>query len=132
MQSSSILNIIFANCGVVVLTVLIIVAVLIPASSKSRISTGALVGIILGSIACAVTLSAIVTLLILRMKLKDHPVVSKRRRRKFLIMSQQVYCYFAPSLVSSVLWSLDPLFLLVLYLRCWNVQNYVVLILWIY
>ncbi|XP_015949211.1 probable LRR receptor-like serine/threonine-protein kinase At1g06840 [Arachis duranensis] len=53
--------------------------VVIPKSSNSKISTGALAGIILGSIACAVTLSAIVTLLILRVKLKDHPVVSKRR-----------------------------------------------------
>ncbi|PNY01744.1 LRR receptor-like kinase resistance protein [Trifolium pratense] len=49
-------------------------------SSKSGISTGAIVGIVLGAIACAVTLSAIVTLLILRTKLKDYRAVSKRRR----------------------------------------------------
>ncbi|KAK7290326.1 hypothetical protein RIF29_04655 [Crotalaria pallida] len=49
--------------------------------SSSEISKGALAGIILGSIACAVTLSAIVTLLILRVKLKDHHhAVSKQRR----------------------------------------------------
>ncbi|KAI5408283.1 hypothetical protein KIW84_054202 [Lathyrus oleraceus] len=48
-------------------------------SSKSGISTGAIVGIVLGAIACAVTLSAIVTLLILRTKLKDYRAVSKRR-----------------------------------------------------
>lgn len=48
-------------------------------SSKSGISTGAIVGIVLGAIACAVTLSAIVTLLILRTKLKDYHAVSKRR-----------------------------------------------------
>ncbi|XP_061367911.1 probable LRR receptor-like serine/threonine-protein kinase At1g06840 [Gastrolobium bilobum] len=48
-------------------------------SSKSGISTGALVGIILGSVACAVTLSAIVTLLILRTQLRDHRALSKRR-----------------------------------------------------
>ncbi|KAJ1422960.1 Serine/threonine-protein kinase, active site [Sesbania bispinosa] len=51
----------------------------ITTSSKSGISTGALVGIILGSIACAVTLSAIVTLLILRIQLRKHHAVSKRR-----------------------------------------------------
>lgn len=49
-------------------------------SSKSGISTGALIGIVIGAIACAVTLSAIVTILILRIKLKDHHAVSKRRR----------------------------------------------------
>ncbi|KAK7302024.1 hypothetical protein RJT34_12903 [Clitoria ternatea] len=48
-------------------------------SRKSEISTGALVGIILGSIACAVALSAIVTILIVRMKLKGYHAVSKRR-----------------------------------------------------
>jgi orotate phosphoribosyltransferase len=63
-------------------------------SSKSGISTGAIVGIVLGAIACAVTLSAIVTLLILRTKLKDYRAVSKRRRGEFLITNQQVYCYF--------------------------------------
>ncbi|CAI8597074.1 unnamed protein product [Vicia faba] len=49
-------------------------------SSKSGISTGAIVGIVLGAIACAVTLSAIVTLLILRTKLKDYRAVSNKRR----------------------------------------------------
>lgn len=48
-------------------------------SSKSGISTGALVGIVIGAIACAVTLSAIVTILILRVKLKDYHSISKRR-----------------------------------------------------
>lgn len=74
---------------------LIIVAVTVT-SSKSGISTGAIVGIVLGAIACAVTLSAIVTLLILRTKLKDYRAVSKRRHGEFLIMNQQVYCYFVP------------------------------------
>ncbi|KAK7333100.1 hypothetical protein VNO80_29863 [Phaseolus coccineus] len=48
--------------------------------SNSRIRTGALVGIIVGAIACAVTLSAIVTLLILRIKLRGYHTVSKRRQ----------------------------------------------------
>ncbi|RDX99607.1 putative LRR receptor-like serine/threonine-protein kinase, partial [Mucuna pruriens] len=48
-------------------------------SKRSRITTGALVGIIIGAIACAVTLSAIVTILIVRIKLRDYHAVSKRR-----------------------------------------------------
>ncbi|QCD77929.1 protein brassinosteroid insensitive 1 [Vigna unguiculata] len=48
--------------------------------SKSGISTGALVGIVVGAIACAVTLSAIVTLLILRIKMRGYHTVSKRRQ----------------------------------------------------
>ncbi|KAL2333094.1 hypothetical protein Fmac_014307 [Flemingia macrophylla] len=48
--------------------------------SKSGISTGALVGIVIGAIACAVILSAIVTILILRVKFKDYHAISKRRR----------------------------------------------------
>ncbi|CAL0301367.1 unnamed protein product [Lupinus luteus] len=47
--------------------------------SGSGISKGALAGIVVAAIACAVTLSAVVTLLILRVKLKDHRAVSKRR-----------------------------------------------------
>lgn len=86
----------------IVLILLIVVAVIGP-SSKSGISTGALVGIILGSIACAVSLSAIVTLLILRTKLRSHRAISKRRHGEFIIMNQQIYCYFALSLVSSTL-----------------------------
>ncbi|KAF7816252.1 putative LRR receptor-like serine/threonine-protein kinase [Senna tora] len=50
----------------------------IVSSSSSGISTGALVGIVLGAIACAVTLSAIVTLLILRMRMRNYRVISKR------------------------------------------------------
>lgn len=75
---------------------LVIVAVT-ATSSKSGISTGAIVGIVLGAIACAVTLSAIVTLLLLRTKFKDYRAVSnKRRHGEFLIMNEQVYCYFVP------------------------------------
>ncbi|XP_039013523.1 probable LRR receptor-like serine/threonine-protein kinase At1g06840 isoform X2 [Hibiscus syriacus] len=49
-------------------------------TSKSGISTGALIGIVLGGIAVAVTLSAVVTLLILRVRLRNYRVVSKRRQ----------------------------------------------------
>ncbi|KAL9316446.1 hypothetical protein ACSQ67_017447 [Phaseolus vulgaris] len=48
-------------------------------SSSSGISKGALAGIILGAIACAVTLSAIVSILILRIRLRDYRALSKRR-----------------------------------------------------
>ncbi|XP_059429377.1 probable LRR receptor-like serine/threonine-protein kinase At1g06840 [Corylus avellana] len=49
-------------------------------SPGSTLSKGALAGIILGTIAGAVTLSAIVSLLILRKHTKKHHAVSKRRR----------------------------------------------------
>ncbi|KAL4299602.1 hypothetical protein HN51_050306 [Arachis hypogaea] len=48
-------------------------------SSGSGLSKGALAGIILGSIAVAVTLSAIVSLLILRIRLRDYRILSKRQ-----------------------------------------------------
>lgn len=51
----------------------------IPPSSTSGISKGALAGIVLGAVAGAVTLSAIVSLLILRMRLRKHHVISKKR-----------------------------------------------------
>ncbi|XVF46108.1 hypothetical protein PTKIN_Ptkin03bG0000300 [Pterospermum kingtungense] len=47
---------------------------------KSGISTGALIGIVLGGIAVAVTLSAVVTLFILRVRLRNYRLVSKRRQ----------------------------------------------------
>ncbi|XWS71957.1 hypothetical protein CRYUN_Cryun03dG0183200 [Craigia yunnanensis] len=49
-------------------------------TSTSGISRGALIGIVLGGIAVAVTLSAVVTLLILRVRLRNYRVVSKRRQ----------------------------------------------------
>ncbi|RDY08683.1 putative LRR receptor-like serine/threonine-protein kinase, partial [Mucuna pruriens] len=50
----------------------------ISSSPSSGISKGALAGIILGTIACAVTLSAIVSILILRIRLRDYPALSRR------------------------------------------------------
>lgn len=76
-----------------VLILLIIIVAVTATSSKSGISTGAIVGIVLGTIAFAVTLSAIVTLLILRTKLRDYRVVSKGRHGEFLIMNHRVYCF---------------------------------------
>ena len=52
-------------------------------SQKSGISKGALVGIILGGIAAAATLSAIVSLLILRMRTRDRRAIAKRRRCEY-------------------------------------------------
>ncbi|CAN6696381.1 unnamed protein product [Malus baccata var. baccata] len=52
----------------------------VASSSKSGLGKGALAGIILGTIAGAVTLSAIVSFLILRKHLKDRHAISRRRR----------------------------------------------------
>jgi nitrate reductase gamma subunit len=54
-------------------------------SPRSTLSKGALAGIVLGTIAGAVTLSAVVTLLILRVHMKKHPTVSRRRRCEYLM-----------------------------------------------
>ncbi|KAJ1377997.1 Serine-threonine/tyrosine-protein kinase, catalytic domain [Sesbania bispinosa] len=51
---------------------------MIDTSSSSGISKGALAGIVLGAIAGSVTLSAIVTILILRLRFKDYRTLSKR------------------------------------------------------
>ncbi|XP_057442113.1 probable LRR receptor-like serine/threonine-protein kinase At1g06840 isoform X2 [Lotus japonicus] len=48
-------------------------------SSSSGISKGALAGIVLGAIACSVIVSSIVTILILRIRLKDNNTFSRRR-----------------------------------------------------
>lgn len=57
----------------------------VTSSKKSGLGKGALAGIILGTIAVAVTLSAIVSILILRKHLKDrHHTISRRRRCEYL------------------------------------------------
>ncbi|XP_027190783.1 probable LRR receptor-like serine/threonine-protein kinase At1g06840 isoform X2 [Cicer arietinum] len=56
------------------------------ASSNSGLSTGALVGIILGSVACALSLSAIFVLLILRIRMKHRDAVSKPRHSSKISM----------------------------------------------
>ncbi|XP_029124521.1 probable LRR receptor-like serine/threonine-protein kinase At1g06840 isoform X2 [Cajanus cajan] len=55
-------------------------------SPSSGISKGALAGIILGAIACAVTLSAIVSILILRIRLRDYRTLSKRRNASRILI----------------------------------------------
>eukprot|EP00258_Populus_trichocarpa_P031558 XP_024447577.1 probable LRR receptor-like serine/threonine-protein kinase At1g06840 isoform X2 [Populus trichocarpa] len=55
--------------------------VIVTSQKSNKISTGALVGIVLGAIAGAVTLSAVVSLLILRRRLRDYTAISKRRRQ---------------------------------------------------
>ncbi|KAL9342785.1 hypothetical protein Peur_066110 [Populus x canadensis] len=54
--------------------------VLFVTPQKSKISTGALVGVVLGAIAGAVTLSAVVSLLIVRKRSRDYRAISKRHR----------------------------------------------------
>ncbi|XP_061346769.1 probable LRR receptor-like serine/threonine-protein kinase At1g06840 isoform X2 [Gastrolobium bilobum] len=55
-------------------------------SPSSGISKGALAGIVLGAIAGAVTLSAIVSILILRIRLRDYRVLSRRRNASRISM----------------------------------------------
>lgn len=55
-------------------------------SRSSGISKGALAGIILGAIAIAVTLSAIVTLLIMRVQMRNYRAIPKRHHCEYLIM----------------------------------------------
>lgn len=54
-------------------------------SPSSGISKGALAGIVVGTIAGAVTLSVIVSLLILRVHMRKHHAVSKRRHGEYLM-----------------------------------------------
>ncbi|TKY56617.1 LRR receptor serine/threonine-protein kinase [Spatholobus suberectus] len=56
-------------------------------SPSLGISKGALAGIILGAIASAVTLSAIVSILILRIRLRDYRVLSKRRNASRILIN---------------------------------------------
>ncbi|XP_059429372.1 probable LRR receptor-like serine/threonine-protein kinase At1g06840 isoform X2 [Corylus avellana] len=51
----------------------------VPTPPRSALSKGALVGIVLGAIACAVTLSAVVSLLIVRVRMRKYHAVSRRR-----------------------------------------------------
>ncbi|KAE8039441.1 hypothetical protein FH972_011852 [Carpinus fangiana] len=51
----------------------------VPTPSRSALSMGALVGIVLGAIAGAVTLSSVVSLLIVRVRMRKYHAVSRRR-----------------------------------------------------
>jgi nitrate reductase gamma subunit len=66
------------------LTILTNVTV-ISTSPRSALSTGALVGIVLGAIAGAVTLSAVVSLLIVRVQMRKYHAVSRRRHCEYLM-----------------------------------------------
>ncbi|KAB1211956.1 hypothetical protein CJ030_MR5G023736 [Morella rubra] len=61
-------------------TLLSVYSDVISTSSSSSLSKGALAGIVLGAIAGAVALSAVVSLLILRGRMKNYQAVSKSRR----------------------------------------------------
>lgn len=58
----------------------------IATSPRSALSKGALVGIVLGTIAGAVTLSVVVSLLTLRAHRRNHPAISRRRHREYLML----------------------------------------------
>jgi hypothetical protein len=57
----------------------------VPTSSRSALSTGALAGIVLGTIAGAITLSSVVSLLIVRVRMRKHHAVSRRRHCEYLM-----------------------------------------------
>ena len=60
-------------------------------SPSSGLSKGALAGIVLGTIAGAVTLSAVVTLLILRMHMRKYRSISRRRHCEYLMFRKLGY-----------------------------------------
>ncbi|KAF9670969.1 hypothetical protein SADUNF_Sadunf13G0124300 [Salix dunnii] len=69
--------------------------VLFVTPQKSKISTGALVGIVLGAIAGAVTLSAVVSLLIVRKRSRNYRAGTKRRRASKAFMKIEGVKYFS-------------------------------------
>lgn len=90
-------------------------------SSKSGISTAALVGAIVGAIAAAVILSAIVSLLILRKHTRKYHTISRKRRRECLIITIQclhksiIIFSSVVSIVTSSNFSMMFLFISILY-----------------
>jgi uncharacterized protein (DUF2062 family) len=60
-------------------------------SPSSGLSKGALAGLVLGTIVGAVTLSAVVTLLIMRMHVRKYHAVSRRRQCEFLKFMKLVF-----------------------------------------
>ncbi len=75
---------------------------------RSALSTGALAGIVLGAIAGAVALSAIVSLLILRVQMRKYRAVSRRRQCEYLMSMilgclgryLMIFLYIMPIVVS--------------------------------
>jgi hypothetical protein len=57
----------------------------VPTPSRSTLSTGALVGIVLGVIASAVILSSVVSLLIVRVRMRKYHAVSRRHHCEYLM-----------------------------------------------
>jgi hypothetical protein len=60
-------------------------------SSGLSLSKGALAGLVLGTIVGAVTLSAVVTLLIMRMHVRKYHALSRRRHYEFLMFMKLVF-----------------------------------------
>lgn len=73
------------DVGLFILVFLIDVAVILP-SSRSGISKGTLAGIVSGAVAVAVILSAIVSLFILRKRMKYYHRMSRRRHCEYIII----------------------------------------------
>jgi len=70
--------------------ILLVISAVTSSSSSSGISKGALAGIVLGAIAGSVTLSAIVAILILKIRLKDYRTISRRRKCEYIIMRRRI------------------------------------------
>lgn len=61
---------------------------------SSGLSKGALAGIVLGTIAAAVTLSAIVSLIIFKMNLRNYRAISRRRPSEFTCIMPLLFCIY--------------------------------------
>lgn len=57
-----------------------------PSASPSGLSKGAVAGIVLGSAAVAVTLTAIIALIIMRKRMKGYRAVARRKRCKHFLV----------------------------------------------
>jgi len=57
-----------------------------PSASPSGLSNGAVAGIVLGSVAAAVTLTAIIALIIMRKRMRGYSAVARRKRCKHFLV----------------------------------------------
>ncbi len=112
MDILKIVMILFMLIVKIVMTLLMLIVLTnvtgIPTPPKLALSTGALAGIVLGAIAGAVTLSAIVSLLILRVQMRKYRAVSRRRQCEYLMSMilgclgryLMIFLYIMPIVVS--------------------------------
>lgn len=80
----------FAYLGYVLIVMLFCFAVF-PEATSSGVSKGALAGIILGSVAAAVTLTAIIAIIIMRKRIKGYTAVARRKRCKHFLVGADIF-----------------------------------------